>query len=91
MNQPVVRVSRTPNPNAMKFSLDRPVVAGTASRTIGTAEAARGDPLAEPIFALTGVTSIFMVADFVTVIKTADASWDALVPAIVAILEQTSP
>jgi hypothetical protein len=88
MSQPVVRVQRTPNPNAMKFSLDRPVVEGPAARTIGSAEAARGEPLAEPLFALGGVTSVFMVADFITVIKTPDASWDTLVPAITSILER---
>ena len=87
MSQPVVRVQSTPNPNAMKFSLDRPVVDGNTSRTIGSADAARGDPLAEPLFAIAGVASVFMVADFVTVIKAPDASWDVLVPAIVAALE----
>ena len=90
MSQPVVRVQRTPNPNAMKFSLDRPVVEGNASRTIGNADAARGDPLAEPLFAINGVASVFMVADFITVIKAPDASWDALVPSIVAVLETSA-
>jgi hypothetical protein len=84
-----VRVQRTPNPNAMKFSLSRPVVAGSASRTIGSAQAALGDPVAEPLFAIEGVQSIFMVADFVTVIKTSEAVWDDLVPRIVASLQQS--
>lgn len=87
MSQPVVRVQSTPNPNAMKFSLDRPVVEGSASRTLGSPEAARGDPLAEPLFALAGVASVFMVADFITVIKTPNASWDVLVPDVVSVLE----
>ena len=84
-----VRVQRTPNPNAMKFSLGGPVVSGSAARTIGSAQAAQGDPVAEPLFAIEGVQSIFMVADFVTVIKTSEAEWDDLVPRIVASLQQS--
>ena len=83
-----VRVQRTPNPNAMKFSLGRSVVEGSASRTIASAEAARGDRIAEPIFTLPGVQSVFMVADFVTVIKVVDASWDQLTPRIVSLLQE---
>jgi hypothetical protein len=83
-----VVVQRTPNPNALKFSLGQPVVEGSASRTVGSAQAARGDPIAEPLFAIAGVQSIFMVADFVTVIKTADADWDELVPQVIASLQQ---
>ncbi|MGH7466808.1 MAG: NifU N-terminal domain-containing protein [Longimicrobiales bacterium] len=88
MNPIDVRVQRTPNPNAMKFSLGRPVVAGSASRTVSSAEAARGDPIAEPLFTIAGIQSIFMVADFVTVIKTPDAAWDELVPRIVSSLQE---
>ena len=83
-----VAVQRTPNPNAMKFALGQPVVDGS-SRTIASAEAARGDPVAEPLFAIAGVLSIFMVADFVTVIKTSEAEWDDLVPRIVSSLQQS--
>jgi hypothetical protein len=82
-----VRVQRTPNPNALKFSLDRSVVVGPA-RTVASAEAARGDPIAEPLFALPGVHSVFMVADFVTVIKTPEASWDELTPRIVSSIQE---
>jgi hypothetical protein len=83
-----VRVQRTPNPNALKFSLGRSVLTGSASRTIASADAARGDPIAEPLFALAGVQSVFMVADFVTVIKTPAASWDELAPRIVSSLQE---
>jgi hypothetical protein len=83
-----VQVQRTPNPNAMKFTLARSEADGWAARTVSSAEAARGDPIAEPLFRLGGVQSIFMVADFVTVIKTPDAAWDDLVPRIVSSLQE---
>ena len=86
MDTPVVNAQRTPNPNAMKFTLDRSVVDGPQSRSINSADAARGDPVAEPIFAIPGVTGVFMVADFVTVMKSADADWDVLMPRITSSL-----
>lgn len=83
MGTPQVRPQRTPNPNAMKFSLDRTVVEA-GSRTISSAAAAQGDAVAEPLFAIPGVVAVFMVADFITVTKDAAAAWDDLTPSIVA-------
>jgi hypothetical protein len=82
-----VRYQPTPNPNAGKFTLDRTVVAGDASKSYYSAAEAAADPLARALFALDGVASLFMVADFVTVTKRPDAEWSALVPAIVSTLE----
>jgi hypothetical protein len=86
MNAPEIRPQRTPNPNAMKFTLDRPVIEGTQSRSINSAADARGDRIAEPLFGIPGVVGVFMVADFVTVMKSAEASWDDLVPRVSAAL-----
>ena len=86
MNPPTIRAQRTPNPNAMKFTLDRRVVEGPQSRSINSAAAAHGDPLAEPLFAIAGVTGLFMVDDFITVMKEPTADWDTLVPAVTAAL-----
>jgi hypothetical protein len=77
-----VQFQATPNPNAGKFVLDRKVHEGSGSRSFHSAAQAAGDPLAEPLFALDGVASIFMVNDFVTVTKTADAAWPALIPQV---------
>jgi hypothetical protein len=85
---PAVKTQRTPNPNAMKFTLDRRVVEGTASRSFGSAQAAHGHALAERLFALPGVNNVFMVDDFVTVTKSAESEWDALVPQVVAVLQE---
>jgi hypothetical protein len=89
MNPPTIRPQRTPNPNAMKFTLDRRVVDGTESRSINNADAARGDPVAEPLFAITGVTGVFMVDDFVTVMKAPDQEWEVLMPQITDALSRS--
>jgi hypothetical protein len=73
-----IRAQPTPNPNAMKFTLPRPVVAGRASKSFFNAAQAASDPLAEALFRLDGVASLFMVADFITVTKAPDADWHRL-------------
>jgi hypothetical protein len=88
MNPGTIRTQRTPNPNAMKFTLDRRVVEGSGSRSFNDPGSAVGDPVAGPLFALGDVTSIFMADDFITVIKTPAASWDALTPRVLAALER---
>ena len=84
-----VRYQPTPNPNAGKFTVDRPVVEGKASKSFYAAEQAAADPVAKALFELDGVASIFMVADFVTVTKAPEADWAALVPAVTAAIEQS--
>lgn len=84
-----VRFQPTPNPNAGKFTVDRPVVEGKASKSFYSAAQAEADPVASALFALDGVASVFMVDDFVTVTKSPDADWNALVPAVTAALEKS--
>ncbi len=77
-----VTVSPTPNPNALKFTVGTDV--GGPKTFIPGQEI--DDPIPAAIIALDGVTSIFMTADFVTVTKDTDTSWDELRPAAQAIL-----
>lgn len=83
-----VRFQATPNPNAGKFIVGRTVVEGRSSRSFHTAEQAAADPVASALFALDGVASIFMVEDFVTVTKQADADWSDLIPRVTSTLDR---
>ena len=85
----VVQVSPTPNPLAMKFTLSGKLSDKAQSYT--SAEAAAASVVASKIFALGGVSSVFMVQDFVTVNRTAQANWNALVPLIQRVLDETLP
>jgi len=78
-----VQVAPTPNPNAAKFSVGEPV-GGPATFVAGSAP---DDPLAAALLAISGVTSIFMTADFVTISKAPDSSWESIIPEATAILE----
>ncbi|RME22184.1 MAG: hypothetical protein D6798_16430 [Deltaproteobacteria bacterium] len=76
-----VHAEATPNPDALKFTLDRRVV-DSGSLSFSSAEDAAGHPLGRAIFAVPGVRSAFAVHDFVTVTKDPDASWTDLRPAL---------
>ena len=72
----------TPNPNALKVTLDRPSVEGR-SQTFRAGSDPADSPLGARIFALDGVTNVFMVANFVSVTKEDDVSWDELAPKVI--------
>ena len=78
-----IRPEATPNPHAMKFDVGIEV----GSRTLNSAADAEGDPLAA-LFQLDGVVAVFAVTDFVTVLKSSDASWDELTPLVEEALRQ---
>lgn len=73
----------TPNPNAFKFSVGRPV-GGPATFT--SAEATE-DPTAAEILGIDGVVSVFMTSDFVTLTKSPEADWESITPKAVDVLE----
>lgn len=81
-----VRPEPTPNPNALKFTLDRPVTEGRAQTFRAGSDPAES-PLGARIFALDGVTNVFMTADFVSVTKEDEVGWDELVPLVVGELQ----
>lgn len=88
MSETTVRFSPTPNPNAGKFTLNRKVLEGSASRSFYNADDAADHALAAALFEIEGVASLFMVDDFVTVTKNADAPWESLIPQVQATIEQ---
>ncbi len=73
--------STTPNPNAMKFTLDARL---PGSMNFQSAEAAAGNPFAAAIFAVDGVVQVFGVNDFVTVTRRPGADWAPIVDAVKA-------
>lgn len=76
----------TPNPNAVKFSLDRPAT-DKRSETFRAGSDPADSPLGARIFALDGVTNVFLTANFVSVTKEPDVDWDELLPAVIAEIE----
>jgi hypothetical protein len=73
--------SPTPNPDAMKFTLDTTL---PGSFNVTSAEAAAGNPFAEEVFAVGGVAAVFGVNDFVTVSRQPGTDWEPIVAAVQA-------
>lgn len=81
-----VRPEATPNPNALKFTLDRASTGGKAQTFRAGSDPAES-PLGARIFALDGVTNVFMTANFVSVTKEDDVTWDELGPRVIEELQ----
>jgi len=82
----VAEIQPTPNPNALKFVLDRPVADQPAS--FFDADAARQHPLASKLFAIPGVCSLLLLGDFITVNKRPDANWAQIKRGVREVLAQ---
>jgi Fe-S cluster biogenesis protein NfuA len=82
-----IQTESTPNPATLKFLPGQSVLdSGTAD--FPTPEAGASSPLARRIFAVEGVTAVFLGNDFVTVTKAEAVDWAHIKPAILgAVME----
>lgn len=76
-----IQTENTPNPATLKF------LPGKAVMENGTANFAEPDsagrsPLATRLFAIEGVSGVFLGSDFVTVTKADDKDWDVMRPQV---------
>ncbi len=78
MNVPVtLYVEMTPNPSTMKFVANKYLLMTGDSVEFQSVEAAKGySPLAEELLRFPFVKTVFMAANFVTITKTDNLSWD---------------
>ena len=82
-----IQTESTPNPATLKF-LPGQSVLGVGTADFPSEDAAEGSPLAKRVFAVNGVTGVFLGNDFVTVTKDAATEWDHVKPSILgAIME----
>lgn len=86
-NSVQVRVDTTPNPNSLKFTLDREVWSGRA-RTVASKDEAFGMPLAGALLDIAGVKSVFFLKDFITVNREPSAAWEPIAEAVIATIER---
>lgn len=72
-------IEETPNPNAVKFILREPVSNGVAQQFSSLAQGEK-DPLANSLFEVGNVVSVFYMDRMITVEKDAEGDWDELLP-----------
>jgi NFU1 iron-sulfur cluster scaffold homolog, mitochondrial len=82
-----IQTQPTPNPATLKFLPGRDVSPATAYE-FTTMDEASASPLASALFGITGVRTVFLGGDFVSITKSEDADWSHLKPqALAAIMD----
>lgn len=72
-----IRTEQTPNPETLKFIPGQDIL-GTGTAEFRNEEEAAPSPLAQRLFRINGVRSVFFGGDFVSVTKDQDEDWDIL-------------
>ncbi len=80
-----IQTQETPNPNTLKFLPGRTVVANGSIHIDSRDEAAQ-IPLANELFQIPEVESVFLAKDFVSVSKTPDSEWFLVKADVIATL-----
>ena len=83
-----VSVSTTPNENAMKYTLTCNSIE-SGHKTYANAKAAEDSPVAKALFAIDGVSQVFLMADFISVTKKPEVSWSNLEDSILAVIKSS--
>ena len=79
----LIETSLTPDADVMNFFPPVPVLRAGSAEFVD-AKSIRKSPLAEQLFDLGGIVSVFMTSEMISVTKEASASWDDLKPQILA-------
>lgn len=87
----VSSIQPTPNPNAFKFLMDQPMAQPGKTLAYAKPEQAQSDVLAQGLFAIPGVETLFFCDNFVTVSMTAEADWRAVAEQCTKLLESHIP
>ncbi len=79
----LIETQNTPDSNVINFFPEEKVMRAGSAEFID-AKSLRKSPLAEAIFDLGGIKSVFLTADMISVTKEDNATWDDLKPQILA-------
>ena len=86
----IADIQETPNPNAVKFILKEAVSHGT-SHSFKKRDDAAGNQLAESLFDVGNVVSVFYMDKMITVEKTDDIEWDEILPTLAVPIRAAEP
>lgn len=71
-----VSLEFTPNPNTLKYAVNRTIMPRGAATFQRVEEAAGVSPLAEKLLKLDGIMAVMLGRDFVTITKSEEGDWD---------------
>ncbi len=87
MSETQVRMHPTPNPNSMKFVLNKKIVQSGMEMYNNKTEAEKS-AVAKQIFEISGVEGVFMMEDFISVNKIASGNWGVIAPEVMEIIKK---
>jgi Fe-S cluster biogenesis protein NfuA len=82
-----MHAERTPNPNSIKWVLGTPLLAGGGSAFFEASPGEAVSPLAEELFGVEGVVTVFLASNFVTVTKRDESEWLDLAEPVAAAIK----
>lgn len=82
-----INLEFTPNPNTLKFVVNRPLLERGAANFV-SADRAEKSPLAKRLFTVPGVSAVMLGTHFVTITKDPSGDWDVLAEHVPAQLEE---
>jgi Fe-S cluster biogenesis protein NfuA len=71
-----VSLEFTPNPNTLKYSVNRKLLEKGAANFTKIEDAQARSPLASKLLSVAGISGVMIGKDFVTITKTEDGDWD---------------
>jgi Fe-S cluster biogenesis protein NfuA len=80
-----IRTAETPNPNVLRFIFGFVVNSGDTISFVNEIEA-KQHPLAEGLFTIGGLVSVFIGNDFISIGKEESVDWSLIKPSIISIL-----
>lgn len=88
-NQEVyVSLEFTPNPNTLKYSVNRQLLERGALSFRNREDAEKRSPLATKLFDIPGISGVMLGRDFVTVTKAEDGDWDVVHKSTSSVIEK---
>ena len=87
-NPVYVSLEFTPNPNTLKYSVNRTLVPKSAVNVVRKEDALKKSPLAVKLLDVPGICGVMIGRDFVTVTKTEEGDWDVVHRSASTIVEQ---
>ena len=79
----MIEIQETPDANVINFFPPQPLLKQGSAEFVD-AKSIRKSPLAEQIFDIGGIVSLFITADMISVTKQDNTSWDEIKPIIMA-------
>ncbi len=79
----IIETQNTPDANVVNFFPPVPILKGGKAE-FADAKSLRKSPLAEHLFDIGGIVSVFITAELISVTKEENASWNSLKPQILA-------